>query len=111
MENYIFQHRFQQGEGETVHNGYVIMNKIVKYWKSGGGNFTTTNKMYDLAAHLLNNYNPVTKPPHGNFTVSLNPDFNKTRMLMNSLGEIEYFRWDSLKNSWLKFGRNRKLRM
>lgn len=101
MENNSFQHRFQQEEGETVNNGYVIMKKIVKYWKSGGGNFTTTNKMYDLAAHLLNNSYPVTKDPHGNFTVS--SDFGKTRMLLNSSGRIEYyFKWDSVENSWLK---------
>lgn len=67
--------------------------------------------MYDGATYLLNKYEnnnnyPVTKPPpYRSLNASLNPlirDLNKTRLLMSSSGEIEYFKWVSVKKIWLK---------
>ncbi|KAM7498229.1 hypothetical protein LguiA_022643 [Lonicera macranthoides] len=90
---------------------YVIMNGTVKHWKSGDGlrNFPIDKmKMYDLAVNLLKNYNPpkieVTnkRPYYRELNVSSNLNFNKTRLLMSSSGDIEYLRWDSKKKNWLK---------
>ncbi|XP_028070313.1 G-type lectin S-receptor-like serine/threonine-protein kinase At4g03230 [Camellia sinensis] len=96
---------FQQDE--EVKNGYIVLKSGIVYWKSREtGSFNNYNNLYDPVAVLLNSSNSIQSnagtilnspnktiivPVRNNSNTVRN--YNNTRLLMNSYGQVQYFIW------------------
>uniref|UniRef100_A0A5B6YKA8 non-specific serine/threonine protein kinase n=1 Tax=Davidia involucrata TaxID=16924 RepID=A0A5B6YKA8_DAVIN len=95
--NFKFQQDQEAGEGH-----YLILNRSITYWKSGEfGDFISYTEILSTLPVLLSNFSKI---PNRNGSIYSNistpsiSDYENTRLLMNSSGEIQYFRWDDHNN-------------
>ncbi|XP_009762554.1 G-type lectin S-receptor-like serine/threonine-protein kinase At4g03230 isoform X1 [Nicotiana sylvestris] len=83
------------GLNQAGKSEYTILQKTVIHWKSsaraGYSNPLSFNELPSSVAYMLSNFSKEFSP------VSY---FNYTRLLMNSSGEIQLYRWDDKSRGW-----------
>ncbi|XP_050379933.1 uncharacterized protein LOC126797337 [Argentina anserina] len=95
-----FTFKLDQGEKQ-----YIILKKSVPYWKSGEpGNQFSSDEMRPEVAYLLSNFSRSTDtsiPSVYNVTIVRHWNYNYTRLVIHSTGELQLLAWNEGEKKWL----------
>ncbi|THG15953.1 hypothetical protein TEA_029912 [Camellia sinensis var. sinensis] len=92
--NFIFQ------QNEDVKNGYIVFKSDKAHWKSREPNsFNNYSNLYDAVAVFLNSSSNIQSNAGTNsnssktIIVPVRNNSNNSRLLMHSIGQVQYFIW------------------
>ena len=83
----------------TGDNRYIILKNYQPYWERGKN--LSSGSMFETVAYLLNNFSmSADRDPSSAANGSRYMNYDNTRLVMNSTGELQFLTWDSFQGDW-----------